>query len=385
MVGSFPVSPWRGKFIALWVALACGYGISFTWPSPIAAVEAPPRQAFDKAVIERGARLADIGGCVGCHTVPGGMPYAGGVPLATLFGTIYGTNITPHPLDGIGGWPEQAFDRAMREGIDRDGRHLYPAFPYPHFTMLSDEELHALYAYIMTRTPVQSAAPTNDLRFPFNVRSFLVLWNALYLRRDPYRADPAQSAQWNRGAYLVQSLGHCGVCHSPHDALGAEDRKHPLAGGTAEGWYAPPLNERSPSPLPWTVDQLTSYLRQGIADQHAIAGGPMQGVVQDLAQAPADDVRAMAVYIVSLMGATTHEREARTGASLALSSRHESDPAAIRSIRQSAPADPAQSGPAIYHGSCAGCHEDSSYHALRRALRFSCRSRSRCTRPTLAA
>jgi len=296
------------------------------------------------------------------------MPYAGGVPLETPFGTIYGTNITPHATTGIGRWSEADFVRAMREGVDRDGHHLYPAFPYQHFALVSDDELHALYAYLMTRTPVEYVAPANRLTFPFNVRPFLAVWNALYLRRDGYRPDAAQSAQWNRGAYVVQSLGHCGACHSPLDALGGERRDEYLGGGSAEGWYAPPLDAKNPSPVRWTVEALATYLRRGIAPQHAMAGGPMQGVVEGLAQASDEDVNAMAVYLVSLMGGGTPEREARANDMLALANTPPTDdPTPARTETPGTP----QSGASIYGGACASCHAEGRRASSGTALQLS--------------
>jgi len=296
------------------------------------------------------------------------MPYAGGVPLETPFGTLYGTNITPHATTGIGRWSEPDFVRAMREGVDRNGKHLYPAFPYQHFTLLPDDELHALYAYVMTRTPVEYVPPANKLTFPFNIRPLLAVWNALYLRRHDHRPDPMQSAQWNRGAYLVQSLGHCGACHSPLNALGAEKRDDYLGGGYAEGWYAPPLDEKNPSPVPWTTQALAAYLRHGIAPQHAMAGGPMQGVVGGLAQASGEDVDAMAVYLVSLMGVSTPDREVRENQSLALANASRTDSAtpAPSDARERLP-----SGASLYIGACASCHAEGRRASSGTALQLS--------------
>jgi len=356
-----------GKRVALCALLALASGIASSVAAPGGSDGSNSRPSFDAATLDRGAELAAVGGCSGCHTVEGGMPYAGGVPLGTPFGTIYGTNITPHATTGIGRWSEQDFVRAMREGVDRDGRHLYPAFPYPHFALVSDDELHALYAYVMTRTPVDYVPPANRLTFPFNVRPMLAVWNALYLRRDGYRPDPTQSAQWNRGAYVVQSLGHCGACHSPLDALGAEKRDDYLGGGSAEGWYAPPLDATNPSPVPWTAEALATYLRRGIAPQHAMAGGPMQGVVQELAQASDDDVDAMAVYLVSLMGSPTPDREARADQSLALASSPNGDAPAVRSSARDQP----QSGASIYRGACASCHAEGRRASSGTALQLS--------------
>jgi mono/diheme cytochrome c family protein len=340
------------QWIVPCLAVALTAGVASSAAAPGDVIGSVPPSSFDRATIARGANLAAIGGCSSCHTVPGGMPYAGGVALQTPFGTIYGTNITPDAATGIGRWSEADFVRAMRDGVDRRGRHLYPAFPYPHFTWVTDDELHALYAYAMTRTPVEYVPPANKLAFPFNVRPLMAVWNALHLPRDNYRADPAQTPQWNRGAYLVQSLGHCGACHTPLDALGAEKRNDYLGGGTAEGWYAPPLDAKSPSPIPWTVDALTAYLRQGIVDQHAMAGGPMQGVVQGLAQAPEDDLRAMAIYIVSLMGGATRERDTRMTASLALAN----NAGAVGAAPLRTATDQTKRGEAIYASACVSCH-----------------------------
>jgi mono/diheme cytochrome c family protein len=356
-----------GKRAALCALLALASSIASSVAAPDGPDSINPQPPFDAATLDRGARLAAVGGCSGCHTVQGGMPYAGGVPLETPFGTIHGTNITPHATTGIGRWSERDFVRAMREGVDRDGRHLYPAFPYQHFALVSDDELHALYAYVMTRTPVDYVPPANRLTFPFNVRSLLAVWNALYLRHDGFRPDPAQSAQWNRGAYVVQSLGHCGACHSPLDALGAEKRDHYLGGGTAEGWYAPPLDASNPSPVPWTAEALATYLRRGIAPQHAMAGGSMQGVVQGLAQASDEDVNAMAVYLVSLMGSATPEREARAHQSLALANSPNGEARGARSNASDSP----QGGASIYMGACASCHAEGRRESSGTALQLS--------------
>jgi mono/diheme cytochrome c family protein len=252
---------------------------------PVIDPIAPPsRASFDPAAIRHGAELAAIGNCAGCHTTRDGRPYVGGLALATPFGTIYSTNVTPDPQTGIGAWSPAAFVRAMREGVARDGRWLYPAFPYDHFTKVSVPDLEALYAYLMTRDPVHAENHHNALNFPFNFRPLIAIWNALYLDTTPWRPDPAQSAQWNRGAYLVESLGHCSSCHAPRNALGAEDRRDRFGGGDAEGWYAPALDVKSPSPLPWNVELLATYLRNGVAADHAVAGGPMQGVVHELSR-----------------------------------------------------------------------------------------------------
>src|SRR4051812_37547172 len=251
----------------------------------------------DPARVVQGARLAALGNCLGCHTAPGGKPYAGGRALKTPFGTIHGTNITPDPDTGIGRWSQAAFARAMREGIDRQGRHLYPAFPYEYFTHLSDDDIASLYAFFMSREPVQQKNAANTIPIP---RFAVAAWNKRYLHAGPVQGDSTQSADWNRGAYLVRSLAHCGACHTPRDRLGGEKKEADFAGGEAEGWHAPALNDASPSPVPWTREDLHTYLRTGIADSHALTAGPMAEVIHDLRRVPDEDVRAIATYIASL-------------------------------------------------------------------------------------
>ena len=328
-----------------------------TWRPALSPIEPPAPESFDAALVRRGAQLAAVGNCAGCHTAPGGLPYAGGVPLETPFGMVHGTNTTPDAETGIGRWSEAAFRRAMREGVARHGARLYPVFPYTHFTRIGDDELHALYAFLMTRQPVQAKTPSNRLQFPFGLRPLLAGWSLLYLDRTPLRSEPRMSAEWNRGAYLVRSLGHCSSCHTPRDALGGEEALRYLDGGEADGWHAPALNARSPSPLPWTAEQLESYLRTGIAPDHAIAAGPMADVVEGLAQAAPADVRAIAVYIASVLGEPTPPRADRAKASLARAQRGWLP--APPDIAASSPAETLllRSGASVYAGACARCHD----------------------------
>jgi nicotinate dehydrogenase subunit B len=184
------------------------------------------------------------------------MLNAGGRPLETPFGIIYATNITPDVETGIGAWSYPAFERAMREGIHRDGRHLYPAFPYTHFARATDADLQALYAYLMAQVPARARTPENELKFPFNLRPLLAGWNALFHDKKSFQPNTTRSEIWNRGAYLVEGLGHCSACHSPRNALGAELRNAYLAGGFAEGWGAPARTSGSDAPIPGGEDEL---------------------------------------------------------------------------------------------------------------------------------
>jgi mono/diheme cytochrome c family protein len=314
---------------------------------PLAATADAPvaRAAFDAVQVAQGARLAAIGNCATCHTRSGGRPFAGGLALSTPFGTIYSTNITPDPATGIGAWTSRDFQRAMQEGVDRAGRHLYPAFPYDHFTRVSDADVAALYAYTMTRDPEHAEVRANELRFPANLRSLIGAWKALYFERGAYRSDPQHGAEWNRGAYLVEGLGHCDACHTPRNALGAEDRRRELGGGEAEGWHASSLTLTSPAPVPWTAEQLFVYLRTGHEAQHGIAAGPMGPVVRNLAGVAPDDVRAMAIYIAWRM----RPQEAAAPARPEPADR----PGATRNAA-------AGEGATIFAGACASCHTETA-------------------------
>jgi nicotinate dehydrogenase subunit B len=286
--------------------------------------------------------LAAAGDCIVCHTAPGGVPNAGGREMATPFGTVVTTNLTPDVATGIGAWSFSAFQRAMREGVSRDGKHLYPAFPYTAFTQTSDDDLTALYAYLMAQPAVVSNLPETKLAFPFSVRPLMALWNALYLTPGTVPAVATQSAVWNRGAYLVNGLGHCGGCHTERNALGAEQGGSAYLGGAmVDGWEAPPLTSLSHAPVPWTESQLFSYLRFGNSAEHGNASGPMAPVVQQLGQLPEADVRAMAVYLASF------NTPSETVSATAL-------------IAQSAAQEPTRVGPAqrLFTTACGACHHD---------------------------
>ncbi|MBB1604736.1 molybdopterin cofactor-binding domain-containing protein [Variovorax sp. UMC13] len=269
------------------------------WRSVIAPVSltAP---VYSATTIERGRVLAAMGDCAVCHTAAGGTPNAGGRAMDTPFGTIYTTNLTPDPETGLGRWSFSAFQRAMREGVSRDGHHLYPAFPYTAFAKTTDDDLQALYAYFMSLPPVVAATPKSDLKFPYSVRPLMAGWNALFHDPAPYAPVATQSAEWNRGAYLVNGLGHCGACHTPRNALGAEQGGSAfLSGAMVDGWEAPALTGRSKSAVPWDAESLYRYLRNGHAPAHGTAGGPMAEVVRELAQVPDADIRAMSTYLAS--------------------------------------------------------------------------------------
>jgi mono/diheme cytochrome c family protein len=313
---------------SLSILAGCASGESVT--------QVEPPKSFPREQVAKGEELAHIGNCLSCHTAEGGKPYAGGTPLKTPFGTIYGTNITPDAETGIGHWSLEAFTRAMREGVDREGRHLFPAFPYDHFTRLTDEDIAALYAFVMTREPVRQENRRNSVPLP---RASVGIWKSRYFERGVYKPDPARSAEWNRGAYLVEGLAHCGACHTPRNKLGAEIRDQAFAGGEVEGWHAPALNSASPSPVPWTVDALHAYLKNGSADLHAVSAGPMLEVLHGLSQVSEDAVRAIAAYTVSLDKRNDEERRRAREAAL-----------------ERARTAVSVQGNTIYDGACADCH-----------------------------
>src|SRR5690606_14022766 len=222
--------------------------------------------------------------------------------MDTPFGTVYSTNITPDAETGIGKWSFEAFDRAMRRGVARDGSHLYPAFPYTYYTHLSPEDMQALYAHVMSQPAARAEPPKTELPFPLNIRPLMAGWNWRFLDRGPIEPVAGESQEWNRGNYLARALGHCAACHSPRNAFGAEkEGEHYLAGGEAEGWIAPALNHESPAPVAWTEEALFNYLRYGFDEEHGAAAGSMAPVVREgTGRIPESDTRALATYFASL-------------------------------------------------------------------------------------
>jgi nicotinate dehydrogenase subunit B len=342
-----PFAVRRGALATVAAVIAAGIGIAsaaLPWRS-IAPIARPDASVFSAATIERGRQLAALGDCAVCHTDIGGIVNAGGRAIETPFGVIYSTNITPEVATGIGGWSYPAFERAMREGIHRDGRHLYPAFPYSHFAKITDADMQALYAFLMSQAPVQAANRAAALVFPFNWRPLMAGWNALFHNSDAFTPDATKSAVWNRGTYLVEGLGHCGACHSPRNALGAERANSYLAGGFAEGWEAPALTSLSQAPVPWNEDELFAYLRTGESRYHGVAAGPMAPVVKELAALSDQDIRAMAVYLGSFNDAAIGKPDQD-----ALAAR-------LESLTDTRTVPGSAIGMRLYEGACAVCHK----------------------------
>jgi mono/diheme cytochrome c family protein len=321
-----------------------------SWRVAIAPIERPTPASFSAESIAKGEVLAAEGHCLSCHIRPGGRPFAGGYGVNTPFGIIYGSNITPDPKTGIGGWSLEAFTRAMREGVSRDGSHLFAAFPFNAYTELQDDDVKALYAYLMTRPAVSATVPPMTVPFPLNVRFLQEGWKILCFRRGRYRRDPAKDAQWNRGAYLAEAVSDCGGCHTPRNGLGGEKVRDTFAGTVVDNWIAPPLTETNPSPVPWTRQELFSYLRTGVDPLHGAVAATMTATVRDaldLPVVPDDDVRAIALYMSDIDRASARESsvEASTRAALqnsSLGSGQEYDPDAD-----------------LYASACLSCHYNS--------------------------
>lgn len=305
--------PTRRPFAKRLAAVLAGVAsLSLGWlglrgPAPIAPFTQFNPALYSSQTIEKGRQLVALGNCVTCHTAPGGQPNAGGLGIQTPFGTVYSTNLTPDKDSGIGAWSLPAFRRAMRDGVSRDGHLLYPAFPYTSFKNMTDEDITSIYAYLMVQAPVAQNNPATQLSAPFSYRPLMAVWNALY--SEPANSQTLLADQgelWNRGAYLVNGVGHCTACHTPRNMLGGEKLgQRFLSGAWIKGWEAPALTAASKSPVRWTEQSFFDYLRTGFSGQHGSAGGPMAPVVQQLASVPDIDIKAMAHYLASFQDTAT--------------------------------------------------------------------------------
>lgn len=331
---------WLRIVIALGALLVLAVGAAYWVGSrpgsfAFAATAAPE----DAAQVERGRYLATVGNCATCHTAAGGESYAGGVVFDTPFGAIHSTNITPDPDAGLGRWTLTDFARAMRQGVRADGAHLYPAFPFPSFTNVTDADLVALWSYLRTVPPSKTAAKQNGLGFPFNQRWGMGLWKALFFEPGAYVADASQSAEWNRGAYLVQGLAHCGACHTPRNRLGAEIRDQAFAGGTLQRagkkgtlrrWSAVNLTPSALGLGHWSRDDITSYLLTGMSARAGTFGPMNEVILNSTRHLTRDDAQAIATYLKSLP--------------------------AIDPTASGPSAAQVQAGAAVYDVNCGSCH-----------------------------
>jgi len=316
----------------------------------IDSIERPNAASFSAESVAKGEVLAAEGHCLSCHVRPGGQPFAGGYGVNTPFGIIYGSNITPDLKTGIGGWSLEAFTRAMREGVSRDGSHLFAAFPFNAYTELDDDDVRALYAYLMTRPAVSASVPSSTVPFPLNVRFLQGGWKLLCFRSGRYKPDSAKDAQWNRGAYLAQAVSDCGGCHTPRNAIGGEKLRDAYSGTVVDNWIAPPLTAANTSPIRWTQEELFNYLRIGVDPLHGAIAATMTPVVRDgldLPVVPDSDIRAIAVYMSDINHVGERQSNAPAVTTRALQN---------SSIGSSENYDPDAN---LYASACLSCHYNS--------------------------
>ncbi|SEQ74227.1 Cytochrome c, mono-and diheme variants [Faunimonas pinastri] len=304
------------------------------------AAPAQTRVGVGGDLVAKGEYLARAGDCVACHTTPEGKLFSGGRAMPTPFGTLYTSNITPDPETGIGKWTADDFYKTMHEGRFPDGGLLYPAMPFTSYTKVTREDSDAIFAYLRTIPPVRQADRPHDLQFPYNNRSLILGWRTLFFSEGTFRPDPKQSDEWNRGAYLVEGLGHCGMCHTAINALGGSSESKAFQGGLIpmQNWYAPSLTSNKEAGLgDWSIKDIADLLKSGVSHR-GVVYGPMAEVVYNSLQYLSDeDTRAMAVYLKSLAQGTPPEPAASplptTESSLLLSL-----------------------GKTVYDRQCASCH-----------------------------
>jgi mono/diheme cytochrome c family protein len=310
------LKPWRWAAAGLLLAVAVVASLVHLGQQGGDGLEAAatPLQITPE-LVARGAYLAQAGHCAGCHTARGGAAYAGGQAIATPFGTIFTSNLTPDAATGIGAWSAQDFWRALHWGRSRDGHLLYPAFPYPNFTQVTRADADALYAYLRSLPAVPQANLPHALRFPYRTQAALAVWRALYFKPAEFLPQAGQSAEWNRGAYLVRGLGHCEACHAARNALGATRGSAELGGGLIpqQGWYAPSLaSAQEAGVATWPVADVVQLLKTGRTSRGSVLG-PMAEVVRGSTQHLSDtDLQAMAVFLRGLPPASVAPPKART-------------------------------------------------------------------------
>ena len=284
--------------------------------------------------VQRGEYLARAGDCVSCHTKPGGAAYAGGLRMKTPFGDVVAPNITPDAATGIGTWSADDLYRALHSGVGKKVGDLFPAMPYTFFTTVTREDSDAIYAYLRSLAPVRNAVVADQLAWPFSVRMSMIGWNEIFFTEGTFKPVTGQSAEWNRGAYLVEGLGHCSACHSPRDVLGGIEKNKAFTGATIDGWFALNLTSNLKTGLGgWSIDELVAYLKTGAAKGKSTTLGDMAEVVHNSLSFMTDaDLRAMATYLKSIPADSS---------------------LAGRGAVQKVPAQAAT----LYVDHCAGCHQ----------------------------
>ena len=355
-------TPERIALLSRLAASVITVAIAFVLIAPYSMAQAAPAS---QELVQRGAYLARAGDCIACHTAPEGQPFAGGVPLNTPIGMIYSTNITPDLETGIGRYSMDDFVKVMREGVAKDGHRLYPAMPYTSYARLSQEDLLALYAYFMQgMEPVHNPNHPTQLSWPLSMRSLMAVWNALYLKKAEYATDPNKSASWNRGAYLVQGLGHCGGCHTPRGVLSQEkagsekDGRQYLAGATLDNWHASPLTgDRETGLHAWSKDEIVEFLRTGRTERVAALGIMAEVVGKSTQYLTDQDLMAIAEYLKSLPPSND---EGQGNADSAMQAGAAS--AATHALRAG---DTGMRGSRVYLDNCNACHRSDGSGANR--------------------
>jgi mono/diheme cytochrome c family protein len=302
-----------------------------------------PAELKSAGLVERGEYLTRAADCAVCHTANGGKPFAGGRAFVLPFGTIYSTNITPDVETGIGSYTDANFLNAVHKGVRRDNARLYPAMPYPSYTYMSDADALAIKAYLFTLKPIHAPAPQNTLSFPFNQRELMGVWSGLFNSDTRFRPNVDRSAEWNRGAYLIEAMGHCGECHTPRNLMFALNNRQKFAGEIQAGWRAYNITpDRSSGVGAWSDAELIHYLSMGHADGRGTAAGPMgEAVDESLSHLKADDIKAMVTYLRSVPGVGSGLPDPK------------STPAADT---ENVSANLDAHGKEVYAGACAGCH-----------------------------
>jgi len=318
-------------------------------PSPVGV----PAALAGADLVTRGRYLTEAADCVVCHTAPGGQPFAGGLAFKTPFGTLYSPNITADKETGIGAWSDDDLIRAVHKGVAKDGSNLYPAFPYESYTLMTDDDVRAIKAYLFSLPPVHAAAPANALGFPFNQRWLMAFWSAFYNPDHRFMPHQDRSPDWNRGAYLVEALAHCGDCHTPRNLGQALNNRRKFAGALTNGWRAYNLTpDRGSGIGAWSDDEVVSYLSSGHTDGHGTAGGPMAEVVDaSLSRLEPADIRAIVTYLRSVPPLSSPDQPApRT------------TPASDAPKAMEASFDPR--GKQVFEQACASCHSWSGVSML---------------------
>jgi mono/diheme cytochrome c family protein len=302
--------------------------------------EAAPTTPPAAEQVARGAYLARAGNCMLCHTERGSAPFAGGRPVETPFGTVYSSNLTPDAETGIGRWSAAHFRRALHEGRSRDGHLLYPVFPYTHTTRVSGADAGALFDYLRSLPPVNKPNLQHRLRWPYSTQAALAVWRALYFRPESFVEDPTRGREWNRGAYLVQGLGHCGACHTSRNALGGISNAMDLSGGLIpmQNWYAPSLTSAAEAGVAdWSVEEIQQLLASGRSPRATVLGPMAEVVLHSTQFLEPGDIRAMAVYLKTLPPTAA-----------------DSNPLEV----PRAPGAVLERGGKLYEQHCAACHGD---------------------------